>query len=680
MNINSTQENMNNGFFKVEIKEFISNPKEKTLEFFHYFGNAELDAISLKIVIPYSNTEKHEIEISIDDPWPDYNRISYIFSEKGLISYGYEFHPDTAYSHCGFANKDIVILDIMRTLPINFFNTNINNLYMSFSIPDSSKLYSPWNKFNNFNKVFYIDFTTSENPMRELSLSQVAWGNFSTVDSVSYGEHKLYLLAYQTDATILHSLIKFSYNYMMQAYAGGLEKILLPPVASVISIPEEWNNVAGGKGFGGFHMPNWDGQYSVVEIDNHGTNDSFFYLVGKGKGLSVGCGKYLAVMLLANFSPDPWYAEGTGTYHRHKIFYKSGMVSKSLFYKEIIANYNDFQINIVNENYDRPLTEHDPDNKSWETHRVVDYQKGLFIHHMINDIIERSTTCELEYIDFVAKYYSRNIEKYSISSLTFSDGQKYYPIMISALTELTGQNFQLFYERYINGIEPLPIEIIGEDSIFVTFNEPALLKPDTAQPILIPQDTSEIYVKMEGNQGLSVKFTDGKVKHKYVNLTHYDNPVYYSANVDIFSDPLCYFSVAVDTTQCEMQVTLTYSDSLLNEKGISEDSLAVSYFGTTDLRGDIWHSITFEQNKSKNTIKFSTDFHGLWAVTSGSELYITSVEDAEENIPNTYKLSQNYPNPFNPETRIRYLLPKASKVTVQIFNILGQKVRTLGFC
>ncbi|MGH7598678.1 MAG: FlgD immunoglobulin-like domain containing protein, partial [bacterium] len=34
-------------------------------------------------------------------------------------------------------------------------------------------------------------------------------------------------------------------------------------------------------------------------------------------------------------------------------------------------------------------------------------------------------------------------------------------------------------------------------------------------------------------------------------------------------------------------------------------------------------------------------------------------------------------NPFNPETRINYAVPKPARVTIEIFNTLGQKVRTL---
>ena len=93
-------------------------------------------------------------------------------------------------------------------------------------------------------------------------------------------------------------------------------------------------------------------------------------------------------------------------------------------------------------------------------------------------------------------------------------------------------------------------------------------------------------------------------------------------------------------------------------------------------------TITAEGNVTlnSNTLAVKPKF----VILSGGQLNVISgavavgVEPETKNVlPKDFNVRQNYPNPFNPQTTIAYELAQNSFIKIAVYDILGQKIKTL---
>ena len=102
-------------------------------------------------------------------------------------------------------------------------------------------------------------------------------------------------------------------------------------------------------------------------------------------------------------------------------------------------------------------------------------------------------------------------------------------------------------------------------------------------------------------------------------------------------------------------------------------SLISDHFGNIDI-GE-YSAPTFADINSDGLADLivGDDYGGLHYFQRNKD---TGIEHKELQ-PQSFRLFQNYPNPFNPATRITYNLPRATRVTLKIYNIQGQEIKML---
>jgi hypothetical protein len=99
-------------------------------------------------------------------------------------------------------------------------------------------------------------------------------------------------------------------------------------------------------------------------------------------------------------------------------------------------------------------------------------------------------------------------------------------------------------------------------------------------------------------------------------------------------------------------------------------------------------AITLIKPKKREDVQFKFDLDRLAPCDKETTITILLTDPETKQVwrkmlrivvdrPKSYDLLQNYPNPYNPETRIPYQVPSSGRVSIVIYNVLGESVATL---
>jgi len=248
-------------------------------------------------------------------------------------------------------------------------------------------------------------------------------------------------------------------------------------------------------------------------------------------------------------------------------------------------------------------------------------------------------------------------------------------------------------------IEPIPVVELDEDevdSVKISITElyTWVTDPDDADSSLIYEIISGEHITVEykvdslayyiyvpsdwyGVDSLMLKVSDGELAdsaYMIINVSPVNDPPRFVELPDTVKfyntgeERLVLLDYVEDIDSPDSSLSFTISvdnDSLIWELDEETSELILR---ATDFLGEV--SIQIIVTDDSSAVASATIIAKVEADPSG-------IEGLTSEVPDRYILEQNYPNPFNPVTHIRFGLPKASDVLIEVYNIVGQRVSVI---
>ncbi len=157
---------------------------------------------------------------------------------------------------------------------------------------------------------------------------------------------------------------------------------------------------------------------------------------------------------------------------------------------------------------------------------------------------------------------------------------------------------------------------------------------------------------------------------------------------------LDYLPNMLDSSNTKVALHLKGNTTVNNSSDVDEGysiemKIDLSYLGYPDDLGDkllFWAVLLFDgdsfddplQNYGTRTWWFGENYNWAtaWSVMDPNFMLVGINDNQNSPIPGKLELIGNYPNPFNPVTKIKFTTPVAGNVVLDIYNILGQKIKS----